>query len=84
MGIMENPAKEIENTELRVLLVEDSEHDAELTTRLLKAAGFRVSLERVMDEQAMRGALKGRLPDLVLSDFSLPHSTACPPWRRAR
>jgi diguanylate cyclase (GGDEF)-like protein len=69
---MENAIKQSENNELRVLLVEDSDSDAELTTRALSAAGFRVSLERVMDEQAMRGALKGRLPDLVLSDFSMP------------
>jgi diguanylate cyclase (GGDEF)-like protein len=72
VGIMENAAKELETTELRVLLVEDSDYDAELTTRLLRAAGYQVRLERVMDEQAMRGALNGRLPDLVLSDFSMP------------
>jgi diguanylate cyclase (GGDEF)-like protein len=72
VGIMENAAKKLDDTNLRVLLVEDSDSDAELTTRLLRAAGFQVSIERVMDEQAMRGALKRRLPDLVLSDFSMP------------
>ena len=37
-GTQNNP---IEDRELRLLMVEDSEADAELTIRCLKAAGFR-------------------------------------------
>jgi diguanylate cyclase (GGDEF)-like protein len=59
-------------TELRVLLIEDSEADTELTIRRLKAAGFRCSYRCVVNEQEMRSALEAGLPDLILSDFSLP------------
>jgi diguanylate cyclase (GGDEF)-like protein len=65
-------SKESDQRELRFLLVEDSEVDAELTLRCLRAAGFRYSYERVTDESQMRSALRTSLPDLILSDFSLP------------
>jgi diguanylate cyclase (GGDEF)-like protein len=67
---MENDA--IEDRELRLLMVEDSEADAELTIRHLKEAGFRYSYERVVDEAQMRRSLREGLPDLILSDFALP------------
>jgi diguanylate cyclase (GGDEF)-like protein len=53
-------------------MIEDSEPDAELTIRRLKAAGFRCNYRCVVTEEEMRSALKERLPDLILSDFSLP------------
>jgi PleD family two-component response regulator len=62
----------MEDRELRVLLIEDSEADAELTLRQLKAAGFRCTHRCVVNEQQLRSALKAELPDLILSDFSLP------------
>jgi diguanylate cyclase (GGDEF)-like protein len=68
-GMQNNP---IEDRELRLLMVEDSEADAELAMRCLKAAGFRLSVERVVEEAQMRRALLSGLPDLILSDFSLP------------
>jgi diguanylate cyclase (GGDEF)-like protein len=58
--------------ELRLLLIEDSDADAELTIRRLTAAGFTCSYRCVVDEGAMRSELKVRLPDLILSDFSVP------------
>jgi diguanylate cyclase (GGDEF)-like protein len=57
---------------LRVLLVEDSRPDTELTIRQLNAAGFKCTYRCVVNEQEMRGALSAELPDLILSDFSLP------------
>jgi diguanylate cyclase (GGDEF)-like protein len=69
---MEKEAKNLEDRVLRLLLVEDSQVDAELTLRCLTAAGFRYSYERVVDEGQMRGALRAGLPDLILSDFRLP------------
>ena len=66
---MENDSIE---RELRLLMVEDSEADAELAMRCLEAAGFRYSFERVVDEAQMRKSLRSSLPDLILSDFSLP------------
>src|ERR1700680_421679 len=66
------PIQEMEERELRVLLIEDSAPDAELTIRRLKAAGFRCTYQCVANEQEMRSALRAGLPDLILSDFSLP------------
>ncbi len=58
--------------ELRVLLIEDSEADAELTIRRLNAAGFKCIARCVMGESDMRRELKAALPDIILSDFSIP------------
>jgi len=69
---MEKPIQEMEDRELHVLLVEDSEPDRELTIRLLNAAGFKCAYRCVANEQEMRSALRARLPDLILSDFCLP------------
>ena len=56
---------------LHILLVEDSEPDAELIRRALRGEiGLR--LVRVADEASLRGELEGTRPDIVLSDFSMP------------
>ena len=57
---------------LRVLLIEDSDSDAELTQWRLKSAGFDCEFRRVVTEVEMRQALTAQTPDLILSDFSLP------------
>jgi DNA-binding NtrC family response regulator len=54
------------------LLIEDSEADAELTIRRLKAAGFNCVSRCVTDERDMRRELKAARPDVILSDFSIP------------
>jgi diguanylate cyclase (GGDEF)-like protein len=69
---MDSPAEDIEDREFQLLLVEDSEMDAELTMRSLKSAGLKCRFRRVADETDMRSVLKAALPDLILSDFSLP------------
>ncbi len=69
---MERLSQKMELMELSVLLIEDSEPDSELAIRRLDAAGFKCSYRRVINEQEMRSALKESLPDLILSDFSLP------------
>src|SRR5579862_873397 len=61
-----------DDRELHLLMIEDSETDAELTLRRLKAAGFKCKCRCVVNEEQMRAALRTRLPDLILSDFSLP------------
>src|SRR5579863_704455 len=66
------PIQESWDRELRVLLVEDSRPDAELTMRRLKAAGFRCTYQCVVTAAEMRSALRAGLPDLILSDFSMP------------
>jgi len=57
---------------LRVLPIEDSDSDAELTQWRLKSAGFDCKFRRVVTEVEMRQALTAQTPDLILSDFSLP------------
>src|SRR5437763_9005965 len=57
---------------LRVLLIEDSQSDAELTMWRLKQAGYACTFRCVVNEVEMRAALRAELPDLILSDFSLP------------
>jgi diguanylate cyclase (GGDEF)-like protein len=59
--------------ELRVLLVEDSTSDAELAIWRLQEAGYLCTCQRVVNEFEMRSALRAGLPDLILSDFSLPN-----------
>jgi diguanylate cyclase (GGDEF)-like protein len=58
--------------QLRVLLIEDSASDAELTMWRLKEGGFNCQWQCVVNEREMRKALSAGLPDLILSDFSLP------------
>ena len=59
-------------TPLNVLVVEDSEDDALLLARQLKAGGFDVALERVETAETMRAALAARRLDVILCDFGLP------------
>ena len=59
--------------ELRVLLVEDVETDAELELLELKRGGLTCALHRVDTEDGFRHALVDYKPDIILSDFSMPH-----------
>jgi two-component system cell cycle sensor histidine kinase/response regulator CckA len=58
-------------TELRVLLVEDNDDDAELVVRTLERAGYEVSFDRVQTRATMALALE-RHWDVVVSDYSMP------------
>jgi DNA-binding NtrC family response regulator len=57
---------------LRVLIVEDSDDDAELLRAELGRAGYDLSCGRVQTAAEMRAALESSSWDLVLSDFSMP------------
>jgi PAS domain S-box-containing protein len=57
---------------LDVLLIEDSEDDADLLLRELARGGFEVTHERVLTEEALREALARRPWDIILSDYGLP------------
>ena len=69
---MDTPDERPAGRALHILLVEDSESDADLTMWRLKKAGYDCTFERVVNEHEMRTALRERPPDLILSDFSLP------------
>jgi PAS domain S-box-containing protein len=60
-------------TPLRVLLIEDSEDDAELAVRELRHTGYDVAYRRVETPEALRDALESATWDLVISDYSMPH-----------
>ena len=59
-----------------ILLVEDSDDDAELTIRAFRRAGVRTPLVRVLDGQAafdyLVGRASGEPPVAVLLDLNLP------------
>ena len=61
---------------LRLLMVEDSEDDAELMLRELRRAGYEPSHRRVQTAAALKEALAGGPWDLVISDYVLPHFSA--------
>ncbi len=66
------PAEATDRRKLRVLLVEDSPIDADLAVLRLQQGGYDCTHQRVVDEAQMRAALTAQLPDIILSDFSLP------------
>ncbi len=58
--------------ELRIIMVEDVESDAELVERELKRAGLAVQARRVEREEDFRRELDEFRPHVILSDFSMP------------
>ena len=59
-------------TPLRVLLIEDSDDDAELVVRELSRAGYAVFDRRVDTAHALIAALEHDKWDLAIADFSMP------------
>lgn len=57
---------------LRMLLVEDSELDAELLLRELRRGGYDVRAQRVASAEAMAKALNEQAWDIVISDYVMP------------
>ncbi len=58
-------------TPLKLLIVEDSQDDAELMVRQLRRAGFEPIWKRVETEAEYLAELR-KLPEVVLSDYSMP------------
>jgi two-component system cell cycle sensor histidine kinase/response regulator CckA len=57
---------------LRVLLVEDSEHDIESLKHELRQGGYEAEISCVQTADAMEAALQNGAYDVVVSDFNLP------------
>ncbi len=57
---------------LRVLIVEDSEEDAELIVLELERAGYQVVHKRIQNREQMLESLREQDWDLVLSDYRMP------------
>ena len=60
------------NAGLKVLVVEDSESDAELLLHELAKAGYKPTARRVDNAAEMASALTQDTWDLVISDYVLP------------
>ena len=58
---------------IKILMVEDTPTDAELALRELKRGGIQHQSRRVETEEELRHELIDFKPDVVLSDFSMPH-----------
>ncbi|MCU1228321.1 MAG: hypothetical protein JWO97_1205 [Acidobacteria bacterium] len=57
---------------LRILMLEDSDSDAELIQRALVRGGIVFELTRVQSEKPFRETLDSFAPDIVLADYALP------------
>src|SRR5262245_56671493 len=61
---------------LRVLLVEDSEVDAQLLSHALERGNFDPTCERIDTREGMIACLGQRAWDLILADHSMPGFSA--------
>jgi CheY-like chemotaxis protein len=57
---------------LKILFAEDSAQDVELAIRALKRSGISAIAARECTEVAFRDALSSMLPDIIISDNSMP------------
>src|SRR5688572_11977842 len=57
---------------IRILLLEDNTTDADLVAHVLRRGGIAFSLEHVDTKSAFVQQIEEFLPELILSDFSLP------------
>lgn len=65
------------NKLLRVLIIEDSEDDAELLAIALERGGYKVMWQRVDNERDLRTAVDGsRCWDIAIADYSMPQFSA--------
>ncbi|BAU54426.1 response regulator [Mucilaginibacter gotjawali] len=56
----------------KVLIVEDDPYDADLLLRELKKSHFNFTSKIVETKESFENALENFLPDIILSDYSLP------------
>jgi phosphoserine phosphatase RsbU/P len=61
---------------LRVLIVEDSEFDAQMITSLVRKSGYEVVSERVETADGLARTLRDKTWDIILSDYNLPTFSA--------
>lgn len=63
---------EVGDKEIKVLMVDANEADAEKVFSQLRDAGMAIATERVQSEEGLANALREFEPDIVLSEYSLP------------
>jgi len=63
------------NTKLRILILEDVPEDAELIKRILSKAKLQFTARTVDNKKDFLKELKDFLPDIILSDYTMPEFT---------
>lgn len=58
---------------LKVLIIEDSEDDAQILLASLRHSGYEPIFERVQTEKELRSALENQRWDIFLSDYQMPN-----------
>ena len=58
--------------DVRIVMIEANDGDAEIIVGALRDAGMRIVVERVMTEEGLATAVREFKPDVVLSEYSLP------------
>ncbi len=71
-------------TTLRILIVEDSEADAELLLRELRRGGYAPEFERVETPDGMDAALSRQSWDLIVSDYAMPRFSGLQALKRTQ
>jgi PAS domain S-box-containing protein/diguanylate cyclase (GGDEF)-like protein len=67
------PASRLTNEQLQVIVVEDNDTDVLLITKHLARGGLKCTMHRVQTESEFVDALERGTPDIILSDFTMPH-----------
>jgi diguanylate cyclase (GGDEF)-like protein len=65
-------AASVSELSVRLLIIDDSPHDAELSLMTLRRSGASIECVVAGDEAELRRALLTFVPDVILCDFSLP------------
>jgi PAS domain S-box-containing protein len=71
-------------TNISVLFIEDSPHDAELALLTLERSGYTIDTEIVFDRAGLVEALQRRRFDLILADYILPGYSGSQALQEAR
>jgi diguanylate cyclase (GGDEF)-like protein/PAS domain S-box-containing protein len=71
-AVPRKPARTEPEDSIRILIVEDQVTDAELCERALRQAGLAFNSRRVDTRNAFESELDNFIPDIILSDFTLP------------
>src|SRR5476651_1423381 len=66
---------------LKILILEDNQSDADLLCRALKKSGLSFIAEIVQTREEYENALQNFNPDIILSDYSLPAFDAATAFR---
>lgn len=73
--------RKIMATNLKILIIEDNQSDADLIDRELKKSEFSFTSEIVQTREDYENALQNFNPDIILSDYSLPAFDAVAAFR---